>query len=274
MRNRALPGFGLSLGVTLAWLGGIVLLPLAALAWKSASLGPAAWWAQIGTRRVLHALSLSFGGALAAAVIDMLLGLLLAWVLVRHRFPLRRLCDALVDLPFALPTAVAGIALTALYAPEGWIGRWLQPLGVQVAYTRLGVLLAMVFVGLPFVVRTLQPVLESLEREPEEAALTLGAGPWQRFRRVLLPMLAPTLLTGFALALARAVGEYGSVIYISGNLPMRTEIVPLLIVQKLDSGGDTGPAAVLGAVMLAASLLVLLAVNRLQRWNRRWTEAG
>ncbi|WP_049623101.1 sulfate ABC transporter permease subunit CysT [Frateuria defendens] len=274
MRNRALPGFGLSLGVTLAWLGGIVLLPLAALAWKSASLGPATWWAQVSTRRVLHALSLSFGGALAAAVIDMLLGLLLAWVLVRHRFPLRRLCDALVDLPFALPTAVAGIALTALYAPEGWIGRWLQPLGVQVAYTRLGVLLAMVFVGLPFVVRTLQPVLESLEREPEEAALTLGAGPWQRFRRVLLPMLAPTLLTGFALALARAVGEYGSVIYISGNLPMRTEIVPLLIVQKLDSGGDTGPAAVLGAVMLAASLLVLLAVNALQRWNRRWTEAG
>jgi sulfate transport system permease protein len=271
-RHRALPGFGLSLGVTLAWLGGIVLLPLAALAWKAASLGPSAWWAQIGTRRILLALQLSFGGALIAAVIDALAGLLLAWVLVRYRFPLRRVFDALVDLPFALPTAVAGIALTALYAPNGWIGRLLQPLGVQVAYTRLGVLLAMVFVGLPFVVRTLQPVLESLEHEVEEAARTLGAGPWQRFRRVLLPMLVPALLTGFALALARAVGEYGSVIYISGNLPMRTEIVPLLIVQKIDTGEDTGPAALLGAVMLGASLLVLLAVQLLQRWNRRWME--
>lgn len=192
---------------------------------------------------------------------------------MRYRFPLRRLCDALVDLPFALPTAVAGIALTALYAPTGWIGRWLQPLGVQVAYTRLGVLLAMVFVGLPFVVRTLQPVLESLGRDVEEAARTLGAGPWQRFRRVLLPLLAPTLLTGFSLALARAVGEYGSVIYLSGNLPMRTEIVPLLIVQKIDQGGDTGPAALLGAVMLAFSLLALLAVNGLERWNGRWRSA-
>ncbi|SFS14517.1 sulfate transport system permease protein [Dyella sp. OK004] len=274
MRNRAMPGFGLSLGITLAWLGGIVLLPLAALAWKAGSMGPTAWWAQIGTRRVLHALQLSFGGALAAAAIDVLLGLLLAWVLVRYRFPFRRLCDALVDLPFALPTAVAGIALTALYAPNGWIGSLLQPLGIQVAYTRIGVLLAMVFVGLPFVVRTLQPVLESLEHEVEEAARTLGATRWQSFRRVLLPMLMPTLLTGFALALARAVGEYGSVIYISGNLPMRTEIVPLLIVQKIDTGGDTGPAAVLGAVMLAASLLVLLTVSLLQRWNRRWTEVG
>ncbi|MFC4762025.1 sulfate ABC transporter permease subunit CysT [Dyella koreensis] len=274
MRNRAMPGFGLSLGITLAWLGGIVLLPLAALAWKAGSLGPTAWWAQIGTRRVLHALQLSFGGALVAAAIDVLLGLLLAWVLVRYRFPFRRLCDALVDLPFALPTAVAGIALTALYAPNGWIGSLLQPLGIQVAYTRIGVLLAMVFVGLPFVVRTLQPVIESMEHEVEEAARTLGATRWQSFRRVLLPMLMPTLLTGFALALARAVGEYGSVIYISGNLPMRTEIVPLLIVQKIDTGGDTGPAAVLGAVMLAASLFVLMAVSLLQRWNRRWTEVG
>ncbi|WP_266172097.1 sulfate ABC transporter permease subunit CysT [Dyella subtropica] len=274
MRNRAMPGFGLSLGITLAWLGGIVLLPLSALAWKAGSVGASTWWAQIGSRRVLYALQLSFGGALVAAAIDVLLGLLLAWVLVRYRFPLRRVCDALVDLPFALPTAVAGIALTALYAPNGWIGRLLQPLGVQVAYTRLGVLLAMVFVGLPFVVRTLQPVLESLEHEVEEAARTLGASRWQNFRRVLLPMLMPTLLTGFALALARAVGEYGSVIYISGNLPMRTEIVPLLIVQKIDAGGDTGPAAVLGAVMLAASLLVLLTVSLLQRWNRRWMEVG
>lgn len=274
MARRPLPGFGLSLGVTLAWLGGIVLLPLAALAWKAASLGLGAWWAHLGTRRVLLALQLSFGGALAAAVVDLLLGLLLAWVLVRYRFPSRRLCDALIDLPFALPTAVAGIALTALYAPGGWMGRLLQPLGMQVAYTRLGVLLAMVFVGLPFVVRTLQPVIEALERDIEEAAITLGATPWQSFRRVLLPLLAPTLLTGFALALARAVGEYGSVIYISGNLPMRTEIVPLLIVQKIDTGADTAPAALLGAVMLAMSLLVLLAVHGLQRWSRRWNGAA
>ncbi|WNL44479.1 sulfate ABC transporter permease subunit CysT [Dyella sp. BiH032] len=273
MARRALPGFGLSLGLTLAWLGGIVLLPLAALAWKAASLGVGAWWTHLGTRRVLMALQLTFGGALLAAALDLLLGLLLAWVLVRYRFPLRRLCDALVDLPFALPTAVAGIALTALYVPDGWAGRLLRPLGVQVAYTRLGVLLAMVFVGLPFVVRTLQPVIETLERELEEAALTLGATPLQSFRRVLLPLLAPALLTGFALALARAVGEYGSVIYISGNLPMRTEIVPLLIVQKIDTGGDTAPAALLGAVMLAVSLLVLLAVNGLQRWSRRWSGA-
>lgn len=273
MPRRALPGFGLSLGLTLAWLGGVVLLPLSALAWKAASLGPQAWWAHLGTRRVLLALQLSFGGALLAAAIDLLLGLLLAWVLVRYRFPARRLCDALIDLPFALPTAVAGIALTALYAPQGWVGRLLQPLGVQVAYTRWGVLLAMIFVGLPFVVRTLQPVIESLERDLEEAAFTLGATPWQSFRRIWLPLLTPTLLTGFALALARAVGEYGSVIYISGNLPMRTEIVPLLIVQKIDTGGDTAPAALLGAVMLAMSLLVLLAVNGLQHWSRRWRGA-
>ncbi len=273
MPRRALPGFGLSLGLTLAWLGGVVLLPLSALAWKAASLGPQAWWSHLGTRRVLLALQLSFGGALLAAAIDLLLGLLLAWVLVRYRFPARRLCDALIDLPFALPTAVAGIALTALYAPQGWVGRLLQPLGVQVAYTRWGVLLAMIFVGLPFVVRTLQPVIETLERDLEEAAFTLGATPWQNFRRIWLPLLTPTLLTGFALALARAVGEYGSVIYISGNLPMRTEIVPLLIVQKIDTGGDTAPAALLGAVMLAMSLLVLLAVNGLQHWSRRWRGA-
>jgi sulfate transport system permease protein len=270
MRRHALPGFGLSLGVTLAWLGAVVLLPLAALAWQAAALGPHAWHAQLASRQVRHAMALSFGGALVAAAIDALLGLLLAWVLVRHRFPLRRLCDALVDLPFALPTAVAGIALATLYAPDGWVGRWLQKLGVQVAYTRAGVLLAMVFVGLPFVVRTLQPVLESLEREVEEAARSLGAGPWQRFRRVSLPLLAPTLLTGFALALARAVGEYGSVIYISGNLPLRTEIVPLLIVGRLDAGEGTGAASLLGMAMLAVSLLVLLAVGGLQRWSRRW----
>ena len=270
MKRRVLPGFGLSLGLTLSYLGLIVLLPLAALAWRATGAGAEAWLNLLSSARVIAALRLSFGGALLAALLDALFGLLVAWVLVRYRFPGRRLLDAFIDLPFAMPTAVAGIALTALYAPNGWVGQLLQPLGVQVAYTRLGVLLAMVFVGLPFVVRTLQPVIESLEREVEEAALTLGASPWQSFRRVLLPLLAPTLLTGFALALARAVGEYGSVIYISGNLPLRTEIVPLLIVQKIDAGDDTAPAALLGAVMLAVSLLVLLTVNGLQRWSRRW----
>jgi sulfate/thiosulfate transport system permease protein len=268
--KRILPGFGLSLGYTAGALGALVLLPLAALLWTALELGPQGWWAQIGTRRVLAALQLSFGAAVLAALIDTALGLLVAWVLVRYRFALRRLCDALVDLPFALPTAVAGIALTALYAPNGWLGSRLQPLGITVAYTRLGVLLAMVFVGLPFVVRTLQPVLESLEGDLEEAAHTLGATPWQGFSRVLLPLLAPTLLTGFALALARAVGEYGSVVFIAGNRLFRTEIAPYLIVQKIDSQYDYRGAAVLGAVMLVISLLLLLAVAGLQRWSRRW----
>jgi sulfate transport system permease protein len=221
----------------------------------------------------LASLRLSFGAALLAASIDVVLGLLVAWVLVRYRFALRRLCDALVDLPFALPTAVAGIALTALYAPNGWLGSRLAPLGITVAYTRLGVLLAMVFVGLPFVVRTLQPVLESMERDLEEAAYTLGASSWQRFFRVLLPLLAPTLLTGYALALARAIGEYGSVVFISGNRLFQTEIAPYLIVQKIDSQYDYRGAAALGAVMLAASLLLLVAMALLQRWTRRWAVA-
>jgi sulfate transport system permease protein len=270
MARHVLPGLRLSAGYTLIVLGGCVLLPLAALLWTACELGPAGWWAQVGTRRVLAALKLSFGAALLAAAIDMLLGLLVAWVLVRYRFALRRLCDALVDLPFALPTAVAGIALTALYAPNGWLGSRLAPLGVQVAYTRLGVLVAMIFVGLPFVVRTLQPVLENLETELEEAAYTLGASPSQRFARVLLPLLLPTLLTGYALALARAIGEYGSVIFIAGNRLFRTEIAPYLIVQKIDSQYDYRGAAALGTVMLVASLLLLLVVAALQRWTRRW----
>ncbi|TBR39511.1 MULTISPECIES: sulfate ABC transporter permease subunit CysT [Dyella] len=271
-RRHTLPGFGLSLGVTISWLSLIVLLPLAALAFRVAEQPWDAWWGLLRQRRVLLALQLSFGGAVLAAFIDVVLGMLLAWVLVRYRFPWRRLCDALIDLPFALPTAVAGIALTALYVPDGWLGRWLAVLGVQVAYTRLGVLMAMVFVGLPFAVRTLQPVLESLEADVEEAAWTLGASRWQRFHRVVLPVLTPALLTGFAMALARAVGEYGSVIFISGNLPMRTEIVPLLIVQKIDGGGDIAPAAMLGACMLLLSLLALLSVHGLQRWSGRWRE--
>lgn len=268
--RHVLPGFRLSTGYTLIVLGSCVLLPLAALLWTACELGPSGWWAQIGTRRVLASLKLSFGAALLAATIDVLLGLLVAWVLVRYRFAFRRVCDALVDLPFALPTAVAGISLTALYAPNGWLGSRLAPLGIEVAYTRLGVLLAMVFVGLPFVVRTLQPVLESLENDLEEAAYTLGASPAQRFFRVLLPLLLPTLLTGYALALARAIGEYGSVIFISGNRLFRTEIAPYLIVQKIDSQYDYRGAAALGAVMLAASLLLLVAMALLQRWTRRW----
>ncbi|HKT28916.1 MAG TPA: sulfate ABC transporter permease subunit CysT [Dyella sp.] len=270
MARHVLPGFRLSTGYTLLVLGSCVLLPLAALLWTACELGPSGWWAQIGTRRVLAALRLSFGAALLAATIDAVLGLLVAWVLVRYRFAFRRLCDALVDLPFALPTAVAGIALTALYAPNGWLGSRLAPLGIEVAYTRLGVLLAMVFVGLPFVVRTLQPVLESMESDLEEAAYTLGASSSQRFFRVLLPLLLPTLLTGYALALARAIGEYGSVIFIAGNRLFRTEIAPYLIVQKIDSQYDYRGAAALGAVMLAASLLLLVVMAGLQRWTRRW----
>jgi sulfate transport system permease protein len=270
MARHVLPGFRLSIGYTLLMLSSCVLLPLAALLWTACELGPAGWWAQIGTRRVLASLKLSFGAALLAATIDAVLGLLLAWVLVRYRFAFRRLCDALVDLPFALPTAVAGVALTALYAPNGWLGSRLAPLGIEVAYTRLGVLLAMVFVGLPFVVRTLQPVLESMQTDLEEAAYTLGASSMQRFFRVLLPLLLPTLLTGYALALARAIGEYGSVIFIAGNRLFRTEIAPYLIVQKIDSQYDYRGAAALGVVMLAASLLLLLAMALLQRWARRW----
>lgn len=270
MARHVLPGFRLSTGYTLAMLGSCVLLPLAALLWTACELGPSGWWAQIGTRRVLASLKLSFGAALLAATIDALLGLLVAWVLVRYRFAFRRVCDALVDLPFALPTAVAGIALTALYAPNGWLGSRLEPLGIEVAYTRLGVLLAMVFVGLPFVVRTLQPVLESMESDLEEAAYTLGASSVQRFFRVVLPLLLPTLLTGYALALARAIGEYGSVIFIAGNRLFYTEIAPYLIVQKIDSQYDYRGAAALGAVMLAASLLLLIAMAWLHRWTRRW----
>jgi sulfate transport system permease protein len=271
--RHVLPGFRLSTGYTLVVLGGCVLLPLAALLWTAFELGPSGWWAQMGTRRVLASLRLSFGAALLAATIDMVLGLLIAWVLVRYRFAFHRLCDALVDLPFALPTAVAGIALTALYAPNGWLGSRLVPLGIEVAYTRLGVLLAMVFVGLPFVVRTLQPVLESMESDLEEAAYTLGASSLQRFFRVLLPLLLPTLLTGYALALARAIGEYGSVVFISGNRLFQTEIAPYLIVQKIDSQYDYRGAAALGAVMLAASLLLLVAMALLQRWTHRWAVA-
>ncbi|MBA2078938.1 sulfate ABC transporter permease subunit CysT [Rhodanobacter sp. PCA2] len=273
MRRRVLPGFGISLGYTLAYLGLIVLLPLVALAWKATGIGFHGLLQLLASPRTLAALRLSFGGALLAALLNVFLGLLVAWTLVRYRFPGRRLFDALIDLPFALPTAVAGIALTAIYAPNGWLGRWLVPMGIQVAYAPPGVLLAMVFVGFPFVVRTLQPVLQSLARDVEEAAESLGATRAQTFFRVILPVLVPTLLTGFALALARAVGEYGSVIFIAGNIPMRSEIAPLLIVQKLEEFDYAGAAA-LGVVMLAFSFVLLVLIALLQHWSGRWAERG
>jgi sulfate transport system permease protein len=271
MRRRVLPGFGLSLGLTLSYLGLIVLLPLAALAWRATGAGAEAWLHLLSSARVIAALRLSFGGALLAALLDALFGLLVAWVLVRYRFPGRRLLDAFIDLPFAMPTAVAGIALTALYAPNGWLGRWFALADIRIAYAPQGVLIAMAFVGFPFVVRTLQPVLENLDREIEEAAESLGARRWQTFARVLLPMLAPALLTGFALALARAAGEYGSVIFIAGNIPMRSEIAPLLIVQDLEQFDYAGAAA-LAVIMLAFSFVLLILISHLQRWSGRWAE--
>jgi sulfate transport system permease protein len=268
-----LPGFGISLGYALTYLGLIVLLPLAALVWKASALDVDGWLQLLSAPRTLAALKLSFGGALLAALFNAVAGLLVTWVLVRYRFPGRRLIDALVDLPFALPTAVAGIALTAIYAPNGWIGQYLLPLGIKIAYAPAGVLVAMVFVGFPYVVRTLQPVLETLDRDVEEAAESLGATRLQTFVRVIVPALLPTLLTGFALALARAVGEYGSVIFIAGNIPLRSEIAPLLIVQKLEQFDYAGAAA-LGTVMLGFSLLLLVAIALLQRWSGRWAERG
>ena len=272
-RRRVLPGFGISLGYALTYLGLIVLLPLAALVWKASALDFSGWLQLLSAPRTLAALKLSFGGALIAALFNAVAGLLVTWVLVRYRFPGRRLFDALVDLPFALPTAVAGIALTAIYAPNGWLGQYLLPLGIKIAYAPAGVLVAMIFVGFPYVVRTLQPVLETLDRDVEEAAESLGATRLQTFVRVIVPALLPTLLTGFALALARAVGEYGSVIFIAGNIPLRSEIAPLLIVQKLEQFDYAGAAA-LGTVMLGFSLLLLVAIALLQRWSGRWAERG
>jgi sulfate transport system permease protein len=268
-RRSALPGFGLSLGYTLTYLGLIVLLPLSAAFLKTAGMSWSAFLAAAASPRVLAAYRLSFGASLAAGLVNMVFGLIVAWVLVRYAFPGRRLVDALVDLPFALPTAVAGIALTALYAPNGWIGQWLEPLGLRIAFTRLGVFVALTFIGLPFVVRTLQPVLEELEPEIEEASASLGASRWQTARRVLLPEILPPLLTGFALAFARALGEYGSVVFISGNLPMRTEIVPLLIITKLEQYDYTGATAI-AVVMLGTSFFLLLLINLLQKWSRRF----
>ena len=260
-----LPGFGLSLGFTLFYLSAVVLIPLAALIVRPWDLGFAGFWRVVTAPRTLAALELSFGGAALAAGINTIFGLIVAWVLVRYRVPGKRLIDALVDLPFALPTAVAGIALSALYANNGWLGAPLAGFGIKVAYTPLGVVVALVFIGLPFVVRTLEPVLADMGHEAEEAAATLGASRLQTFVRVVLPALLPALITGAALAFARAVGEYGSVIFIAGNLPMVSEIAPLLIVIKLQEYDYAGAAAI-GVVMLAASFVMLFALNALQSW--------
>ncbi len=263
-----LPGFGLSLGITCTYLSLIVLLPLATVFTRTAQLSGSAFWNTVTDPRVLASYRVTFGASFLAALVNTVFGLLVAWVLVRYRFPGRRIVDAMVDLPFALPTAVAGIALTTLYASNGWIGQYLEPLGLKVSYTWVGITVALIFIGLPFVVRTVQPVLDDLEVEVEEAAASLGAGRWQTFSRVVFPTVAPALLTGFALAFARAIGEYGSVVFISGNMPMKTEIVPLLIITKLEQYDYAGATAV-ALVMLVASFALLLTITLLQWAARR-----
>ncbi len=265
-----LPGFGLTLGYTLLYLSLIVLIPLAALLAKTTSLSWSRFWEIASDPRAVASYRLTFGAAFLGAAINAVLGFVVAWTLVRYTFPGRRVVDALVDLPFALPTAVSGIALTAIYSRNGWIGRWLEPLGIKAAFSPLGVLIALTFIGLPFVVRTLQPALQDLQAEVEEAAATLGAGRWQTFRRVILPALLPALLTGFGLAFARALGEYGSVVFISGNMPMKTEISSLLIVSKLEQYDYAGATAI-AVVLLAGSFAILLGINGLQALYRRHT---
>ena len=272
-KPSVVPGFGLTLGFVLVYLSLIVLLPLAALILKSAGLGWAGFVAVATDERTVAALWLSFSISFAAAAINAVFGLIIAWVLVRYRFPGRRILDAMVDLPFALPTAVAGIALTAIYAPNGWLGQYLEPLGIKVAYTPLGILVALIFIGIPFVVRTVQPVIEDLDAEVQEAAATLGASRLDTLVRIVLPTLVPALLTGFALALARAVGEYGSVIFIAGNIPYVSEIAPLLIVVKLTEYNYAGATAI-ATLMLLISFVLLLIINLLQAWSRRGLDRG
>jgi len=264
-RHSVLPGFNLTLGYTVLYLSLIVLVPLSALFLKSATLTWERFWSVVSDPRVVASYKLTFGASLIGALINAFFGFIVAWTLVRYSFPGKRLMDAMVDLPFALPTAVSGIALTAVYSQNGWIGRWLERAGIKGAFSPLGVTIALTFIGLPFVVRTLQPALEDLDVEVEEAAASLGASRWQTFRRVILPAVLPALLTGFALAFARAIGEYGSVIFISGNMPMKTEITSLLIVAKLEQY-DTPAAAAIAVVMLLASFVVLMFVNALQWW--------
>ena len=267
-RRSVIPGFGLSLGLTLAYLGLIVLLPLCVLLLQAGEAGWAKIWSELTSTRTLAAFRVSFGIALVAAAVNAVFGLILAWVLVRYEFPGRRIMDAMIDLPFALPTAVAGISLTQIYAENGWLGQFLAPAGIKIAFTPLGILVALVFVGLPFVVRTVEPLLRDFDRQMEEAAALLGASRSAILRRVVFPPLLPGVITGFTLAFARAIGEYGSVIFIAGNMPRYTEIVPLLIVIKLEQFDYAG-ATVVAALMLVASFLLLLAINLLQAWTRR-----
>lgn len=272
-KRSVLPGFGPALGFTLLYLSLIILIPLAAVFLKTAKLTWPEFWQTVTSARALAAYRLSFGAAFWAALINTVFGLCVAWVLVRYRFPGRRIIDALVDLPFALPTSVAGIALTALYSNQGWIGRWLEPHGLKIAFTPIGIVVALVFIGLPFTVRTVQPVLADLEPDVEQAAASLGANRFQVVTLIVLPMLWPAVLTGFALAFARAVGEYGSVIFISGNMPMKTEITPLLIVTKLEQYDYTGATAI-AVAMLVVSFVLLLSINLLQWWSSRRTTGG
>jgi len=268
-RGRSvIPGFGLTMGLTLAWLSLIVLLPLSTVFIRSAGMGWADFIAAGLSPRALAAYRISFGTAFAAALVNGVFGLLTAWVLVRYDFPGKRVVNALVDLPFALPTAVAGIALTTIYSPSGWVGQLFEPLGIQLAYSPIGITLALIFIGLPFIVRSVEPVLEDLSADVEEAALSLGASPWQVFARVVLPAILPALLTGFALALARGVGEYGSVIFIAGNMPFKSEIAPLLIITQLEQYDYAGATAI-ATIMLIASFAILLLINLIQAWSRR-----
>jgi sulfate transport system permease protein len=269
---RVIPGFNLSLGFTIFYLGLIVLIPLSAVFLKTFTMTWEAFWNAVTSARVVASYKLSFGAALIGAALNVIFGGIVAWVLVRYRFPGKKIIDALVDLPFALPTAVAGIALTALYSSNGWIGRYLEPLGIKVAFTPLGVVIALTFIGLPFVVRTVQPVLEEAERELEEAAASLGASHFQVFAKVIFPTILPALLTGFALAFARATGEYGSVIFIAGNMPMVSEITPLFIITKLEQYDYTGATAI-AVVMLVASFVLLLTINLLQAWTRKRSQS-
>jgi len=270
-RHSVLPGFGPTLGYTIFYLSLVVLIPLSALVFKTAGLSWQEFTEAVAAPRVLASYRVTFGAALAAAAINAVFGVLVAWVLVRYPFPGRRLVDALVDLPFALPTAVAGITLAAVYSANGWVGRYLEPHGIKIAFTPLGITIAMTFIGLPFVVRTVQPVIEELDAELEEAAACLGANRWQTFRKVLLPLFTPSVLTGFALSFARGVGEYGSIIFIAGNMPMVSEITPLIIITKLEQYDYQGATAV-ASVMLVASFLILLVINLLQKWSRRYAE--
>lgn len=267
-KDRILPGLSLTLGFSVLYLSLIVLIPLAALAIKSAELSPSQWWDTVSDPRVVASYRLSLLTAFFAALVNLVFGLLLAWVLVRYKFPGKKIVDGLIDLPFALPTAVAGIALTTIYAPKGWVGSLLEPLGIKVAYTPIGITLALIFIGIPFVVRTVQPILQDMESDMEEAAVLLGSYRGRTFFKIILPDLIPPLLTGFALAFARGIGEYGSVVFISGNMPMKTEIAPLLIITKLEQY-EYAQAAAVAVVLLLISFVLLLLINILQRWSNR-----